>query len=293
MILLDGPMGSELTRRGVDTSAPLWSARALEHAQELAGSAAGGAARTFDVAGSAAGGAARTFDVVRAIHASYAAAGATHHRTNTFRARSRTAGPAWETLARRAVQLARGAVSVAGGLVLGSVGPLEDCYRPDLAPPDDVARREHEEFVALLVAEGVDLLICETFPSAREAAIATSACARTGLETWVSFTAGPSGELMTPRAMAEAARACVGEGAGAVLVNCVAAARTLPFVEALASVHDRVGAYANASPWNEPRISDEEYVAFAREWREAGASIVGSCCGTSAATIKAVAAALR
>ena len=146
---------------------------------------------------------------------------------------------------------------------------------------------------SVLVGEGVDLLICETFPSAREAAIAASACARTGLETWVSFTAGPSGELMTPRAMAEAARACVAEGASAVLVNCVAAARTLPFVEALASVHDRVGAYANASPWNEPPVSDAEYVAFARAWRDAGASLVGSCCGTSPATIRAVADALR
>jgi len=257
MILLDGPMGSELSRRAVDTASPLWSAAALVDAPEL----------------------------VREIHASYADAGATHHRTNTFRARPRTAGDDWERLARLAVRLARGSHRV----VLGSVGPIEDCYRPDLAPPDDVARREHAELARVLVDEGVDALICETFPSAREAAIATAACARTGKETWVSLTAGPNGDLMTPREMGDAARACAGEGASAVLVNCVAASDTLPYVEALARVHARVGVYANASRWNEPPIDDASYVACARLWLAAGASIVGSCCGTSASTIRALA----
>ena len=258
MILLDGPMGSALSRRGVDTASPLWSARALVDSPEM----------------------------VREIHASYEAAGATHHRTNTFRARPRTAGDDWERLARLAVRLARAPRRI----VLGSVGPIEDCYRPELAPPDEVARREHEELVRVLVGEGVDALICETFPSPREAVIATRACARTGKETWVSLTAGPNGEIMSAAAMADAARACVAEGANAVLVNCVAASGTLPYVEALARVHDRVGVYANASRWNEPPIDDEAYVAFARRWIEAGATIVGSCCGTSPSTIRALAA---
>jgi S-methylmethionine-dependent homocysteine/selenocysteine methylase len=260
VILLDGPMGSELGRRGVDTSTPLWSAEGLVAAP----------------------------DVVRAVHASYAAAGATHHRTNTFRARRRTAGADWERLARLAVRLAR--EGAAGGVVLGSVGPLEDCYRPDLAPEDDVARREHAELVRVLVDAGVDALICETFASPREAAIAAGACARTGKETWVSLTAGPSADLMTPAAMREAARACAGEGAAAVLVNCVAARLTLPYVDALVAVHDRVGVYANASAWNEPPISAAEYAEHARTWLAHGATIVGACCGNSEAVVRALAA---
>ena len=270
MILLDGPMGSELSRRGLDTTGALWSARALIEVP----------------------------DIVREVHASYARAGATHHRTNTFRARRRTAGDEWERLARLAVRLAvagsaeggtaRTHAEGSGGVVLGSVGPLEDCYRPDLAPPDDVARREHAELAAVLVDEGVDALICETFPSAREAAVATAACARTGKETWTSLTAGPNGDLMTPAAMGEVARACVAEGASAVLVNCVAAARTLPFVVELVATGARVGVYANAAAWNEPPISDAEYVAHARAWIAAGATIVGSCCGTGPSTIAAL-----
>ena len=95
---------------------------------------------------------------------------------------------------------------------------------------------------------------------------------------------------MTPAAMRDAARACVGEGASAVLVNCVAAARTLPFVVELVATGARVGVYANAAAWNEPPIDDAEYVAHARAWLAAGATIVGSCCGTGASTIAALAA---
>lgn len=254
-------MGSELSRRGLDTSSPMWSALALETSP----------------------------DSVVEVHADYVRAGATHHRTNTFRARPRTAGAEWERLARRAVALARRAV-IAPNRVLGSLGPLEDCYRPDLAPSDADALREHAQFARLLVQEGVDGLVCETFPSAREAAIATRACALTGKETWTSLTAGPSGELMTPSALAEAARACVDEGASVVLVNCVAAELCAPYVEALLRVHPRVGVYANASRWNEPPIDARAYASYARRWVESGVSVVGACCGASPAFIEALAA---
>ncbi len=263
--ILDGPMGSELSRRGVDTTSALWSAVALRDAPEL----------------------------VRAVHADHAAAGAEIHRTNTFRARRRTAGDAWESMARDAVRLAREGVERGAPdrrcLVLGSVGPLEDCYRPELAPPDDEARPEHEELATLLAACGVDGLIGETFPSPREALVATRACVRTGLPTWMSFTAGPSAEGMTPGAMKDAARACLDAGAERVLVNCVAAALVMPYVEALASLGAPFGVYANASRWHEPPVSPEEYAAHARRWADAGAGVIGSCCGTGLAHVRALA----
>lgn len=250
-------MGTELAARGVATPPPGWSAHALETAP----------------------------DVVAAIHRDYAEAGATVHTANTFRTKRRQLGERWERLAREAVAIARRSVP-AGHRVAGSLAPLEDCYRPDLSPPADELRREHAELARVLADAGADVLLCETFPSAREAAIAARAAARTGRETWVALTAGPDASLMTPAEMREAARACVGAGAARVLVCCTPPERTLAYLEAIAASGAPFGAYANAGPrerWGS--LSVDEYVHHAATWIAHGASVVGSCCGTTAAHV--------
>jgi S-methylmethionine-dependent homocysteine/selenocysteine methylase len=270
VVLLDGPMGTELVRRGVPAPSPAWSAHALDAAPE----------------------------VVASIHRDYAVAGATLHTANTFRTSQRTVGERWEELARRAVGIARGSVP-AGCRVAGSIAPLEDCYRPDLSP-GRAARPAHAELSRVLADAGVDVLLCETFPHPVEAAVAVGAAVSTGIETWVALTAGPDASLMTPNRMREAARACAEEGARAVLVNCTPAMQTLRYVEALAGVGVGFGAYANAGS-AEDRVgwgadADEgaaRYAALARAWSDAGATILGGCCGTGPAHIAALASGLE
>ncbi len=215
LTILDGPMGTELARRGVDTPPPAWSARALLEAP----------------------------DVVRAIHRDYAEAGATVHTANTFRTKRRVDPERWADLARLAVRLAREAVP-ASHRVAGSIAPLEDCYSPWLSPPDP--RPEHRELARVLADAGVDILLCETFPHVGEALVAVEEAVATGVETWVSFTAGPAAELLTPAQVGAAAREAVARGAAAVLFNCTAAVDTAPYVEAIAGCGVPVGAYANA-----------------------------------------------
>ena len=87
----------------------------------------------------------------------------------------------------------------------------------------------------------------------------------------------------------------MGLGVGAVLVNCVAPELVLPYLEALGGLQVRVGAYANAGQFteSEPWMSSteeavERYVRYAEQWVEAGASIVGSCCGTGVEHVAAL-----
>jgi S-methylmethionine-dependent homocysteine/selenocysteine methylase len=263
--VLDGPVGTELTRRGIDLPPPAWSALALDACPEL----------------------------VATIHRDYVAAGAEVHTANTFRTKRRCVGARWEELARRAVALLRDAAP--GLRIAGSIAPLEDCYRPDLSPGARSAA-EHRELAQLLAAEGVDVLLCETFAHPLEAAIAVEEAARTGVETWVALTAGPGGDLLTPARMREAALACVRAGARGVLVNCTPASRTLPFVRAIADLGVPFGAYANAGDASEglgwssdPLASAEAYAAHASQWVEAGATLVGGCCGTGPEHIRALA----
>jgi S-methylmethionine-dependent homocysteine/selenocysteine methylase len=268
--ILDGAVGTELWGRGVSTAGPLWSGNAIVNAPA----------------------------VLAAVHRDYAAAGATVHTAATFRTKRRSAGADWEDLTRRAVEIAREAVPE-GHRIAGSLAPLEDCYRPDRAPTDrNLLLREHGELAAALAGAGVDLLLAETFAAPDEALAATEACVATGIETWVALTAGPEGDLLTPEKLAEAARRCVGAGASAVLVNCVPASKTLPYVEALSGAGVRFGAYANAGAKSEgigwlpgPKVGAgaARYADLARTWLAAGATILGGCCGTGPAHIEAVA----
>jgi S-methylmethionine-dependent homocysteine/selenocysteine methylase len=268
VVLLDGPLGTELAARGVPTPAPTWSALANRDHPE----------------------------VVRAIHRDYAAAGAVVHTANTFRTTPRGVGDAWRDLSRAAVVLTRESVPT-GHRVAGSIAPLEDCYRPDLSPSDP--RPEHRATARHLAACGVDLLLVETFPHVGEALIAVEEALATGTETWLALTAGPEGDLLTPHAMAEGARAALSRGASAVLVNCVPARQTAAYLRALAPLGGTFGAYANAGHaddgigWGAAPAGPEVYADLAAQWAQIGATIIGACCGTGPAHVRAVADRLR
>lgn len=253
--ILDGPMGSQLSARGIATPPPGWSAYALERNPEMA----------------------------LAIHREYAQAGATVHTTNTFRTKRRTFPDRWRDLAGEAVRLARAGAGE-GHRVAGSIAPLEDCYSPNLSPPDPGPK--HAELAQALADLGVDILLCETFPHIDEALAATRAAVETGVETWTSFTAGPEANLLTPEQVDHGAREAARLGANAVLVNCIPIDRTREYVQRLQSAGVAFGAYANSGAqdenlgWSPGRDAAKRYADAAEQWVEAGATIVGGCCGT-------------
>jgi len=265
--ILDGPLGTELNARGISTELPWWSAPANESAP----------------------------DVVAAIHRDYVAAGATVHTANTFSTKRRRVGDCWERLARAAVRIAKEAVP-STQRVAGSISPLEDCYRPDLSPTHP--RGEHREVAEVLADAGCDLILCETFPHIGEALVAVEEGVRTGRETWLSLTAGPQVDLLDEDEISRAAGLALDRGASAILVNCVPAIVTLRFVERL--VHDfpdsPIGAYANAGSiddqvgWSsDPAMGAAKYARLAQTWIDAGATLVGGCCGTGPKHIAAIA----
>jgi len=278
--VLDGATGSELLRRGVTAAARLWGVGALLDAP----------------------------DAVRDLHRDYAAAGADALTAATFRVAPyslRPAGlePRAAELAALAVRLAREGCRASGrdALVLASQATLEDCYRPDLVPDDDVLRAEHAATAALLAAAEPDALLLETFNTVREARAAAAAAAGTGLPVLVSFACTGEGHLLSGEDAAAASAAVAIPGVVAVGVNCTAV-RELP--PALARVAAGTGlplvAYANNawhaddSPWLAAvPLPPERYAACALAWSAAGARLTGGCCGTSPAHIAAVAALLR
>ena len=269
-LLLDSAMGSELERRGLSLDPPLWSARAIDEAP----------------------------DAVLRIHRKNVDAGADILTANTFRTapftvdRTALRGKSAE-LSKRAVSLAREAALGASRpiLVAGSVAPLEDCYRPDLAPDDPVLEAGHAAHVANLVAAGVDLLLIETMNNSREARIAAEAAAASGAPAVVSFVTDGSGRLLSGERLEDAVAAVLDRGVEAVGINCVDSRSALGEFGRLAAFSGgaRIFVYANTLSSGD---SPENYANRAKEWIAAGVSIVGGCCGTTPEHTRALRAVL-
>jgi homocysteine S-methyltransferase len=282
-ILLDGATGTELNRRGVNTDLPLWSARALLEAP----------------------------DVVRQIHADYVRAGAELITANTFRTHRRSLARAGRgdlalTLTRRAVDLAREAARAAEGgqacLVAGSLAPLEDCYSPELVPPQAECEREHAEMARHLALAGVDVILVETMNTIREAQAAARAGRAAGLPVLASVVCRSDGRLFSGERVADAVRALAPLGVAGLLVNCTPSATIhQPFAELRAAVTAQpvpvplTGLYANIGHTNDitgwtntEDVTPLEYARLASGWLAQGANLVGGCCGTAPSHIAAL-----
>lgn len=287
-VILDGGMGRELRFRGVDILSTIWSANALLVAPE----------------------------VVRAVHADYIAAGAQVITTNTY-------GVIRHELAREGVaHRLRELNELAGQLaveardaaphpvwIAGSLPPLNGSYRPDRVWPFEQAAPLYREQAGIL-APYVDLFLCETMSSAAEAFAAASAACATGKPVWVAYTLHEdrSGRLRSGETIAQAAQALAGLPIAGFLANCCAPeAITAALPALLATGAPYVGGYANTftpvpETWtldgSEPGdgllglradLDPAAYLAHAAAWRQAGATVIGGCCGTRPAHIAAIA----
>jgi S-methylmethionine-dependent homocysteine/selenocysteine methylase len=264
--ILDGAIGTELISRGLELEAPDWSARAIAEAPDL----------------------------LAQIHIDYARAGATLHTANTFRTQPGAMGAGWVASLEAAVRIARDAVPPECP-VLGSMAPVEDCYRPDRSPGAG-ARAQHRAIASALANAGCDVLLCETFANEAEAIVAAEEGVATGLPVWLSLTAGPFGDLLSPAELARIGKRAVPTGIERLLVNCIAATQIGAYVDAIASLGVPIGVYANAGREDEglgwgatgPRAA-EAYAVLAERWKDAGASVIGGCCGTGPLHVQALA----
>lgn len=291
-LLLDGAMGSELVRRGVR-----WRKHGLE----------------------------TDADTVEALHTEYLAAGADILRTNTFQLNPRLylhvfrdlehmrqiGAPGLEHLVpklqKTAVALAKNARKKAGVegkvAIAGVISPIEHCYRPDLSPPYDKALKEHQLMAEVFAEEKVDFLLAESMNTIHEARAALAAGRAAKLPVWVSFVLGPEGELLSREKLAEAVAEMEKGGAEAVMVSNAppaditkAVGRMKGFAKVPFGGFAHIGRFSPPS-WKfdfHPQFTETEscspaqYQAEARRWKEAGARIVGGCCGTTPAHTRAL-----
>jgi 5-methyltetrahydrofolate--homocysteine methyltransferase len=253
-------------------------------------------------------------DVVRAIHRSYFEAGADIATTNTFTA-TRIGQADYELqdfaaeMSLKGARLAREVADEFGGLVAGSVGPLNVALSlsPKVDDPsyrsaswDEVVEAYAEQIRALREG-GVDLLLIETvFDTLNaKAAIFAAQDAAPELPLWLSFTAiDKSGRNLSGQTV-EAFWISVEHAQPLVVgVNCaLGAAEMRPFVEDLAEIAPTwVACHPNAGLPNALGEHDEQPEDTSRYLgefaRDGLVNIVGGCCGTTPEHIRQIVAAI-
>jgi len=267
-VLLDGGLGTELMRSGLPQGAcpETWNTERPE--------------------------------AVKAVHASYFAAGSDAVSTNSFGgSRIKLAAHGLEA---RAAELNAAAARVAreaapaGRFVAGSIGPTGKFLRPQGEFTEAEFEEAYAEQAGALAGGGADFLLIETQYDLREAlaALRAARAAAPSLPVFVTltFNAYPRGYFtLMGNTVVAAVAALEKEGAAAVGANCTLDSREMVGLVRAFRQATRLPVVAQANAGKPALAADggvsysqglEEYVGFVPAILEAGANVVGGCCGT-------------
>lgn len=277
MKILDGGFGRELARRGAPFRQPEWSALALTEAP----------------------------DIVKEVHLDFIRAGAEVVTTNNYAVVPFHIGQERfdnevKDLVNIAVMQAKQAVKESGQKVLiaGCLPPLFGSYRADLFQENEAEKLAKPIIESL--APHVDFWLAETQSCLKEVETIHALLPNDHRDFWVSFTLQDELKLEQPllrsgENIQQAAEMIIRLGAKAVLFNCCQPEVILKAIITIKSLLPdgiEIGAYANSFPPqnNEATANDgldevrtdlnpAVYLKFAQEWKEAGATLIGGCCG--------------
>jgi homocysteine S-methyltransferase len=249
----------------------------------------------------------RAPDLVRDIHRQYVAAGAEVLETNSFGANrlkltQHGLQDQVKELNRAAARVAREAADD-HALVAGAVGPLGVRLEPYGPTSKDEACGIFREQIDGLAEGGVDLFILETFSDLEEIEQAIRAARLVDATKPVIAQVTIGSDYRTPYGAAPdvVVRALDAWGADVIGLNCSVGPQTiLECIEKMAPLTRRkLSAQPNAGM---PRdvggrsmyMASPEYMAtYARHLVQAGAKIVGGCCGTTPDHIHAMVEGIR
>jgi 5-methyltetrahydrofolate--homocysteine methyltransferase len=247
-------------------------------------------------------------DRVLAIQRRYADAGSDCILTNTFGGsrimlnRHGNVGKVVE-INRAAVDIARAAFNGRAGYVIGDVGPFGGLMEPYGEFTEDQVREAFEEQAQALVDAGADAIIVETQTSLEELMLGIAAAKRAGAPCIIGSMAydvtldGSTFRTMMGIDPERAAAFMVEQGADVIALNCGTGMNMERAREAIQR-YKRVTALPVMAQPNAglPKLVDmkvvydetpEQMVCGVVPLLEAGANIIGGCCGSTPDHIRA------
>jgi homocysteine S-methyltransferase len=249
----------------------------------------------------------RAPDLVRDVHEAYRKAGAEVLETNTFGAsRIKLAQYGLESqvgeINRAAAKIAR-EVADDDLLVAGAVGPLGIRLEP-LGPTSlDEARAAFREQLQALKDGGCDIFILETFADLHEIEQAILAAREVDPKTPVIAQMTVGSDCVTPYGVTveDLARSLDAFGADIIGLNCSvgpqiildAIEKMVPLTRRKLSAQPNAGMPRDVSGRSMYMASAEYMATYAHHLVQAGAKVVGGCCGTTPEHIAAMVEGVR
>ena len=251
-------------------------------------------------------------DRIASVHQGYVAAGADIILTNTFggsryRLKLHQAQDRVAELNRAAAGIARGVADAAGRevLVAGDLGPTGELFQPLGPLTMDSGAEAFAEQARALAEGGVDFLWIETMSSREEVAAAVQGARETVLAMVCTMTFDTAGRTMMGITPEEAAVFChelnpapvayganCGNGPAELVAVLGGIARTAaPDAVLVAKGNCGVPSYQDGHIHYDG--TPEAMAIYARLARDAGARIIGACCGSTPEHLAAVVAALE
>jgi methionine synthase I (cobalamin-dependent)/5,10-methylenetetrahydrofolate reductase len=249
----------------------------------------------------------RAPDLVREIHKAYVKAGAQVIETNSFGAnrvklaQHGLAGQV-EELNRAAVKLARDAAGDRA-LVAGAVGPIGVRLEPYGPTSEAEARSVFEEQLRALAGAGVDLFILETFVDLNEIeqAIAAARAVDPSKPIVAQMSVGVDFRTAYGASCEDVARTLDRLGADVIGLNCSVGPQTIleciekmaPFTKRKLSAQPNAGMPRDVDGRSMYMASAEYMATYAHHLVQAGARVIGGCCGTTPEHVRAMVEAVR
>ncbi len=247
---------------------------------------------------------------ISALYQSFIDAGSDIILTNSFggthyRLALHKAGDRVDELNQAAAKLARSCADNAKRdvLVAGSMGPTGEILEPNGPVSIAQAREAFSEQAAALKAGGVDILWIETISSAEEIEAAVLAAAEHDLPIVYTVSIDTNGRTMMGLTAADTINCSTGLNTpiSAIGTNCgVGAAEVVAAIKNLSTAADKLDARpalvakANCGipEWVDGSIeyngTPELMAEYARLAIDAGANIIGGCCGTTPAHLRSM-----
>ena len=244
-------------------------------------------------------------DIVERVHREYVAAGSELIESNTFSANRLRLSQfhlqdKLEEINLRGVEIARRA---AGDTVYvaGSIGPTGMLLEPIGKVKRQQARDAFKEQTELLLKAGVDLIMLETFVSVQELDDALAVVKElTDLPVVAQKAFAEDGAILSGDFPIEVITHLIEQGADVVGANCTVGPQRMFSI--IRNIH-KDGVILAAQPaagiptlLNGRSIyhtTPEYLAAYAKELVESGVTLIGACCGSTPAHIRAIAEAVK